>query len=252
MPDKLINKTFGKLKVISEGPLTKLRVRRWLCQCSCGNTLLTTKYNLTHGLSKSCGCFNREQDLTGKVYGQLKVLSRAKNIKSKKSWLCKCSCGSLVVVKANHLKTGTKSCGCLKRKNDLINLKIKKRKIKNKHDLIAHFFRNYKKSALYRKLEFTIILEEFSELIQRECFYCGNLPMNTKKSSNFIIKYNGLDRVDNTKGYIKSNCVTCCPMCNNAKKDHSLKAFKEWALKLGDHINFVLKREYPEYFKGVK
>jgi hypothetical protein len=33
---------------------------------------------------------------------------------------------------------------------------------------------------------------------------------------------NGIDRVDNSIGYIKSNSVTCCSQCNFAKNDISL------------------------------
>lgn len=234
--DKLINRSFGKLNVISEGPSTNLGVKRWICRCSCGNIILVTKYNLIHGLSKSCGCLNREHNLTGKFFGCLKVLSRAKNKNKKKCWLCKCSCGSEIVVKANHLKTGnTKSCGCLKKRNDKKNLHLE-RKITSYENLIKTFFLRYKKGALCRKLTFTLTLEDFSCLIQKNCFYCGNKPLNLIKSTDFELKYNGIDRVDNNKGYLKENCITCCPLCNLAKKNHSLIVFKEWALKLGDNI----------------
>ena len=52
-------------------------------------------------------------DLTGKVFGQLTVLSIVGNIGSRAKWLCHCSCGNDVVVFGLAIKYGnTKSCGC--------------------------------------------------------------------------------------------------------------------------------------------
>jgi hypothetical protein len=33
-----------------------------------------------------------------------------------------------------------------------------------------------------------------------------------------VIEYNGIDRVDNEKGYLVENCVPCCFTCNSLKK----------------------------------
>lgn len=55
-------------------------------------------------------------DLTGRVFGRLEVLSRAENIGKQTAWLCKCSCGSETIVTAGNLQNGhTQSCGCIQR-----------------------------------------------------------------------------------------------------------------------------------------
>ena len=55
-------------------------------------------------------------DLTGKKFGNLTVISRAKNKGKLVAWNCICDCGNSVVVTGNNLKNGhTKSCGCLKK-----------------------------------------------------------------------------------------------------------------------------------------
>jgi hypothetical protein len=61
-------------------------------------------------------------NLAGKKYGQLEVLcyaGKTKRIRNgrvfngKTKWLCKCSCGNLVIVNNSDVKSGsTKSCGC--------------------------------------------------------------------------------------------------------------------------------------------
>jgi hypothetical protein len=46
----------------------------------------------------------------------------------------------------------------------------------------------------------------------------------------------GLDRVDNTKGHIKSNIVPCCPTCNSARMDNL--TFEEMKI-LGQTIKLI-------------
>lgn len=64
---------------------------------------------------------SRTQNLTGKTFERLTVLSFKGTNKNKKIlWLCSCSCGNIKTIPANSLKTGnTKSCGCLKHELDL-------------------------------------------------------------------------------------------------------------------------------------
>ncbi len=63
---------------------------------------------------KLIGKRNRIQDLTGMVFGQLVVFAFFGQTKAKTSlWSCRCECGKVINVQANHLKNGhTGSCGC--------------------------------------------------------------------------------------------------------------------------------------------
>lgn len=56
-------------------------------------------------------------DETGKKYGRLTVLSRAKNNKDGRAvWHCRCDCGNELDVLGKSLRNGnTKSCGCLQK-----------------------------------------------------------------------------------------------------------------------------------------
>ena len=116
---------FGRLTVISyQG--AKSRQSMWLCKCDCGNTIITSANSLKKGLTKSCGCYQREfisklgltkaLDLKGKRFGKLTAIKRAENSKQNTAkWLCKCDCGNTTIVSATYLANGhTKSCGCLK------------------------------------------------------------------------------------------------------------------------------------------
>ena len=80
-----------------------------------------------------------------------------------------------------------------------------------------YYFMKCRSSAKTRKLKFNLPLNEFISLITASCYYCG------KKGSI----YNGVDRVDSSKGYIKGNCVPCCTRCNIAKMDCTIEQFEE-------------------------
>jgi len=113
-------------------------------------------------------------------------------------------------------------------------------------------FTSYSKNAINRKLEFNLSFEEFIQKLKLNCFYCGSPPLNTfnysknkttglksRKTSllreEATIFYNGIDRVDNTKGYTLENCVTCCLFCNYAKKNRTLEEFEIWLNRLVEY-----------------
>lgn len=97
-------------------------VAKWKCKCECGEIKSIYGTNLTRGLSKSCGCKKSEflkrgniDDLSGKRYGRLLVLSLFPTKRGDAYFECICDCGNKKVVKGVNLKRGSvKSCGCLR------------------------------------------------------------------------------------------------------------------------------------------
>lgn len=67
-----------------------------------------------------------------------------------------------------------------------------------------------KHSALKRKLPVEIDNERLATLMKTACFYCGFL--------NIGETLNGIDRIVSSIGYIESNCISCCSVCNYMKK----------------------------------
>ena len=54
-------------------------------------------------------------DLTGLKFGTLTAIRRVENVNGKAAWLCKCECGSEIIVLTKYLRSGQKqSCGCRK------------------------------------------------------------------------------------------------------------------------------------------
>lgn len=113
----LTGQRFGKLVVLEK---TNKRDAggsvMWLCRCDCGNKKAISSNSLRRGLSKSCGCEQiKLDDLTGRRFGRLTVVSLDKYEPSSHStrWNCVCDCGKKKSVLASCLKEGlVTSCGC--------------------------------------------------------------------------------------------------------------------------------------------
>lgn len=58
--EDLVGQVFGKLTVIDLDQESS-GIRKWICKCSCGNTVSVREYNLKSGNSQSCGCTRREK-----------------------------------------------------------------------------------------------------------------------------------------------------------------------------------------------
>lgn len=97
-------------------------------------------------------------------------------------------------------------------------------------------YRDYKNRALKLEIPFEIDEEQFRTITSQNCVYCGVEPLqhrkHGKKTFNGFYLHNGLDRVDNSKGYTPDNVVACCGICNKAKRDLPLEEFQAWIDRL--------------------
>jgi hypothetical protein len=98
----------------------------------------------------------------------------------------------------------------------------------------------YKKSAKDRGLEFSLTEDEFSNLTQQDCVYCGEAPdIETtpykRKELSSLIPMNGIDRINSGDGYVTGNCAPCCSKCNQIKMDMSVFDFMRHISKIYKH-----------------
>lgn len=175
-------------------------------------------------------------DLIGKTFHRLKVTQKLGKLKNNRIyWECLCECGNTAVVATSMLRTEkVKSCGCLR--NERISKWAKDNAALDNTYGLHKLYSNYRRDAIKRGYCFELSLAQFETLLQKSCYYCGDLPNNSIKhpTASYIddYKYNGIDRVDNTKGYILDNVVTCCKMCNMAKRTMSKDEFLTWIHKV--------------------
>jgi len=143
-------------------------------------------------------------------------------------WLYRCDCGKEKVTQGNHLRGGdTKSCGCLGGR---------KRRLPFGLANMRRLIRIYKRHAKRRNLEWNLTEKQFAEITKKNCYYCGAKPNNKVKTLTAYGEYvyNGLDRINNNKGYTIDNVVPCCITCNIAKNTLTIQEFKEWIVKVYD------------------
>lgn len=230
---------YGGWTVIERGPSKKGRCL-WLCRCICGTEGYRQISALRCGDSKSCGCLAGEAisragitDITGERYGRL-VAIRMVEVKDRFAmWECQCDCGKVTICRGSNLRNGkTKSCGCLR---------IELLEVEEYESSFNRIVANMKYSAQKRGYEWHLSNEEVREITKRNCFYCGIGPEQIcghKKESfpNGIYTYNGIDRIDNARGYIIDNVVACCRWCNYAKKTRTISEFREWVIRVYENF----------------
>ena len=89
-------------------------------------------------------------------------------------------------------------------------------------------FEQYRSDAKFRKLPFAVSFDHFIKYLSQPCYYCGEKETCTytdPRNKERKLKYNGIDRMDNSKGYVYENLLPCCRVCNWMKKGMTLEDF---------------------------
>lgn len=128
---------------------------------------------------------------------------------------CKCDCGNIHVTDAGRLYKGiSHRCPkCAAPQKIYSNEEYRRRQN----------FHNYRNGAARRGYAWDLTLPDFLAITDRSCVYCGLSPSK------------GIDRKDNSQGYLPENSVPCCKQCNLAKRDMSEREFFAWLQRLAQH-----------------
>jgi len=226
----LTGQKFGKLIVIERYRTNKQGNVTWRCKCDCGNETIVIGSHLKDGHTKSCGHCGMI-NLTGKRFGKLIAIEPAGKKNYFPHWKCVCDCGNETIVSVYNLKKGhTTSCGCWK---DNVS------KIGYGEAAFNRLLSSYKRDAKRKGLEFLLTDNKFKELIYSNCYYCGQSPTKVmlRGSSSGELEYTGIDRIDNSKGYIQGNVRPCCTQCNIAKSSSSEEEYLSYIKSICEHLN---------------
>ncbi len=180
-------------------------------------------------------------DISGKVFGRLTVIKFDKILNKDYFWKCVCACGVKGSYRSTHLKNGhTKSCGCLHRDW------VKKNKTTHgmRHTRIYSCWCQMKSRCLTKTNKRYFYyggrgIKICKRWLKFENFYkdMGDIPIGMS-----------LDRIDNNKGYCKSNCrwATGIQQANNKRNINKYKykgeskTLREWSDNL--NISYVTLR----------
>jgi hypothetical protein len=212
----------------------------WELMCDCGTVIVRVPHGVKKGSPKSCGCkrygiAHNRKDYTGQTHYQLTFIRPMPYDKEREKlkWEAICSCGKLTYICPSNVINGhNRSCGCLHaeriQQNKLVGNATRK------HTPIISSARDVW-HATYCKEKDDISFDDFYRLSQLPCDYCGRNPFTTfnkhKGRASLLQRehghftYNGLDRVDSSKGHTLDNVVPCCPPCNWAKSDMTRQEF---------------------------
>lgn len=154
--------------------------------------------------------------------------------KVKRKWYCKCDCGGETFAHITDMKSGKHlrcQCGIFGPREHT--------RLPNQLGMKNKLYTRYITGAKKRNISFNLSFDEVVKITQQNCFYCGSEPLTelTHKSKYEIYLHNGIDRVDNDKGYETDNVVPCCYKCNYSKKENSLNDWKEWIIKVYNNMN---------------
>lgn len=238
----LTGKKFGRLTAIE---VVHVKGKRcWKCKCECGNEVIVPTFQLTSGNKKSCGCGRTKVNI-GDRFGMLVVVEiigynkygkRGERLQVR----CLCDCGGEKITFTHYLTRGTTThCGCKRIENY-----SKARRGKYGESLRNMVLNNYKRNAKNKGIPFELSNERVFELFQGNCHYCGDPPSKTIQRKKFYgtFTYNGIDRLDSSKGYVEGNVVSCCESCNYLKNAIPYNEFIEKITKIAKHLN-LLKNE---------
>ena len=181
-----------------------------------------------------------KKDYTGLKVNRLTfVRPTAEKRRRNTIWELVCDCGNTYHNIGTPIINGhVKSCGCLAKETAQCNGEQTRKYSPNISSARIVWSRSYK----------DIDFDTFYRLSQLSCYYCGCAPYKTynsitsgdvifssiqKNGGNFI--YNGLDRVDNTRGHTLDNVVPCCYKCNTFKMTRSFEQFLEHIERLYEH-----------------
>jgi len=174
-------------------------------------------------------------DHSGKKYGHLTLLYfvRGNGAGKGATWMALCDCGNKKEVDGRAVKKGqVKTCGKCEYWRGLISYKGERGvSIKAAERVL---FSSYTAGAYKRGLPFELDLPQFIDLIHKNCVYCGVEPRQKVKDSK--LKYNGIDRLENDKGYTLENSRSCCGTCNRMKSSSNYIEFLEHVYKIANHI----------------
>lgn len=199
-------------------PTEYLGSQNWLCKCDCGHLQKLHRVSLRGKFPDRCKKCD-ELELQGKRFGRwtvLKIVNRKRSCGDYVIWKCRCDCGALGEIPGARLKRGESKC-C----RACINIKWGHAASFNK--LYSAYMRDAKK----RGIEWNLSKEQFMYLTKLDCYYTGLPPSSIKKTTGGHYIYNGIDRVDNKRGYEMSNCVPCNKVVNKMKLNLDCDRFLE-------------------------
>lgn len=183
-----------------------------------------------------CNVKQKRSITTGTVFNELTALEYVGIIDRRKNFQFLCSCGAYLILPGNKVKDGSyKRC-----KDCSFRLRSQR------HTPVPQINQVFNRLVVLRAkkagIPLEITVDDFEKIASQICFYCKRTPkeVNQFKIRKHInttpIFLNGIDRVDNTKGYTLDNSISCCTRCNYAKHTQTQEEFFEMIISIYNNL----------------
>lgn len=181
----------------------------------------------------------KAKDLTGVRRGMLTALRPSgESTRYGVVWIVKCDCGNEIKMasadfmrKPKRPHQSPRSCGCYRKRN-------RSPKYKGVGDLSHSKFKNICKGAEERNLPFKITIKQAWDLFCKQNGRCAltGVPIVLDPSSMAAgANTASLDRIDNSKGYVRGNIQWVHVEINFMKHSRSQEEFVRWCRLVVDH-----------------
>lgn len=215
-----------------------------ICEdCGC-EQLYSTKYKLERALIEKSSCRQcarkrpqkHRQNLDGKTFGKLTVISFLEKRGTQQYWKCRCICGKETNIRHTHLTKQTiRSCGC-----SHLCLKETHPRWVGIGEIPGSYISSTKKSADVRGLAFNITKEQMWELFLKQNKKCALTGVDLQFQSRRSLRDGtaSLDRIDSDKAYEIDNVQWVHKVVNSMKQDLKEVEFVNWCKLIVDK-NYV-------------
>ena len=106
---------------------------------------------------------------------------------------------------------------------------------------LQRVWNRYKSNARIRGIAFELTRDQFRSVITQNCYYCGEMPSNPEKTGEGTFLFNGIDRINNDLNYSFENSISCCKICNHAKRQMTATEFIHWVARVhARHCSLVI------------
>ena len=92
-------------------------------------------------------------------------------------------------------------------------------------------YARYERQAIERHFLFELTFEQFVNIVEDRCVFCGEWPAG------------GADRRNSRVGYVDGNCQPCCSKCNRLKSDLNEHDFLRQIFKIGRYQEELQKQK---------
>jgi len=177
------------------------------------------------------------EDITGKRFARLTVISPFDKKGGMWRWNCLCDCGNHTIGYISKLKNGCKkSCGCLKGENVLPKYGKDHHGWTGYEKISGSYWKQIEQNAKLRGIKFSIKIKPTYDLFLKQngkCALTGDLmEFPSKQREKSKPNRPSLDRINPNKGYVIGNIQWVIQPINYMKLDYTQDEFIEICKKV--------------------